>query len=142
MHVSESKWLAHTVTLAFASLSLAIAACSSSGSTGECACPAGEFLISVPADRASDVKSVIASGACEFADSAGNGQYSAASASVGTCHIAVTFKSGAPEYDTDVSIVRGPPSCGCLQGPTTAVVVPDVDGGGAGGEGGGEGSIE
>jgi hypothetical protein len=128
-----SNW----IYVALAVAGLGSAACSSSGSTDTvCACPNATFLISVPADRATDVASITASGACEFADPAGSGQYSAEATSVGTCHIAVTFKSGAAEYDTDVATVRGPSPCACLQGPTAPVVVPEVDGGGAGGEGG------
>jgi hypothetical protein len=130
MHGSERKWLVHTFTLAFASLSVAITACSSSGGADPvCACPNAAFSISVPADRAADVASVTASGACSRPDLSGGDQTSVLEDSVGTCHIAVTFKSGAPEYDTDVSIGRGPSPCGCLQGPAAGVVVPDVDGG-------------
>jgi hypothetical protein len=51
--------------------------------------------------------------------------------SVGTCHIAVTFKSGAPEYETDVALVQGTDECEavCAPMPTSPVVIPDVDGG-------------
>lgn len=121
------------IYVALAVAGLGSAACGSSGSTDAvCACPSGTFLVSVPAD----VASVTASGACEFADPDGSGQYSVEATSVGTCHIAVASKSGAAEYDTDVATVRGPSPCECLQGPTAPVVVPELDGGRAGGEGG------
>jgi len=144
MRGNDRKRLVYTVALAFVSLSvLAITACSSSsggGSDGACSCPAAIFLISVPAD----VASLTASGACGSADHIASDQYSVYENSVGTCHIAVTFKNGAPEYDTDVSLAHGTVGCEtqCAPTPTAPVVIPDVDGGGAGGEGGGEGSAQ
>jgi hypothetical protein len=115
-----------------------ISACSSSGSGNdiECACPSGEFLVTVPADRASDIQSLRASGACSNASRFGCERYSVEEDSVGTCHIAVTFRSGAPEFDTDVALARGTFECEavCAPTPVSPVVIPDVDGGSGVGE--------
>jgi hypothetical protein len=56
--------------------------------------------------------------------------------SVGTCHIGVVFKSGAPEFDADVPLTRGTFECeaSCSPTPSSPVVVPELDddGGAAG----------
>ncbi|HTA91732.1 MAG TPA: hypothetical protein VK745_19250 [Polyangiaceae bacterium] len=45
----------------------------------------------------------------------------------------MTFKSGAPEYDTDVTLVQQYTSgCQCDPMPTSSVAVPELDGGEAG----------
>jgi len=116
---------------------LALAACSSDGNAPmECHCPAGIFLVSVPADRMNDVDSVTATGACSHASPSGKDGYSVSEDGVGTCHIAVTFKSGAPEFDADVQLARGTFECeaSCPPVPSSPVVVPELDGdGGIGG---------
>ena len=121
----------------WASGALVLAACSSDGNAPMvCHCPAGVFLVSIPADRTSDVESVTATGACSNASPSGKGGYSVSEDSVGTCHIAVTFQSGAPEFDTDVPLARGTFECEASCAPTTSspVVVPELDGdGGIGG---------
>jgi hypothetical protein len=139
------------VVPALTSFVLLVTACDSSSSPDlECNCPANVFAIAVPPDRASDIKSVRASGACAEPVRLSCKEISVLEESVGTCHIAVTFKSGAPEYDTDVTLAHGTFECEtvCFPTPTSPVVIPDVDGGsvvasdagcglGAGGEGGG-----
>jgi hypothetical protein len=72
-----------------------------------------------------------ASGACSGASPFSNRGYFVDAEKVGICHIAVTFKSGAPEYDTDVTLARGTYECEavCAPMPTSPVVIPDVDGG-------------
>ena len=115
---------------------LLLAACTSSGSA-ECSCPLMVVLVSVPADRIGDVGSVTATGACSNVSPAMGDQYQyyVKEDSVGTCHIVVTFQSGAPEFETDVSLTLTTPDCDCAFAPTSPVVVPELeaDGGAAGG---------
>jgi hypothetical protein len=93
-----------------------------------------EVLVSVPADRIGDVRSVTATGACSNVSPAMGDQYYVKEDSVGTCHIVVTFQSGAPEFETDVSLTLTTPDCDCAFAPTSPVVVPEVEeDGGAGG---------
>lgn len=117
--IDETRILA-VIVLALALL----ASCSGGNNDTVCSCPLSMLVISVPADRASNVKSVTATGACEKASALSVGPNG-----TGTCHIAVTFKSGASEYDTDVAIVPGPSPCECPQVSTSSVAVPELDGG-------------
>jgi len=116
---------------------LMIAACSSSEPAMVCHCPNAAFDVTVPADRVNDVKSVAATGACSNA-SFDSGRISISEDSVGTCHIVVVFKSGAPEFDADVPLTRGTFECeaSCAPTPSSPVVIPEVvddgDGGAAG----------
>ena len=113
-----------------------VTACGSSGDLrggggGEptvCNCPSGVFSISVPADRVNDVESVSATGACSHASSSNGDEYYLSEDSVGTCHISVTFKSGAPEFEADVPLTRGTYECEavCAPTPSSPVVVPEA----------------
>jgi hypothetical protein len=107
-----------------------LASCSGGNNDTDCRCPANQFRISVPANRASDVQSVTATGACSI-EPPGQVEVDLTATGAGTCHIAVTFKSGAPEYDTDVALVQGTAGCeaACAPVPTSSVAVPELDGG-------------
>lgn len=118
---------------------LALGACASSDdSSQDCRCPAGGFFVTVPADRAADVQAVSATGACsnpsELAElksppdaAQPSDEFSVFEDDVGTCHLSVTFKSGAPEFDTDVQLVRGTVGCqaSCSPVPSAPVSVPE-----------------
>jgi hypothetical protein len=113
----------------FASLGFLVIAGCSSASPPVCRCPAYVVSIMIPTDRANDVSSVTATGACSAA--AGDGaSYYAQIVNEGTCHVAVVFKSGATEFDADVPLTRCTSgeccsSCGPLaSGPVT---VPEAD---------------
>ena len=116
-----------------------VTACSSSSSGPAlvCSCPAGAFEVTVPADRVHDVESVVATGACSNA-SFDSGMISIFEDSVGTCHIVVVFKSGAPEFHADVPLKRGTYECeaSCAPTPSSPVVIPEVADDGDGGAGG------
>lgn len=113
---------------------LMIAACSSGSTPMACRCPSGAFGVSVPADRIDDVGSVTATGACSNA-SFGSGMIYVSEKSVGTCHIVVVFKSGAPEFDADVPLTQGTFECeaSCSPMPSSPVAVPELNDAGAAG---------
>ena len=113
---------------------LMVAGCTSSGPAMVCNCPADVFEVTVPADRVDDVKSVAATGACSNA-SFDSGRIFISEDGVGTCHIVVVFKSGAPEFDADVPLMRGAFACEtvCSPTPSSPVVIPEVADEGAGG---------
>ena len=102
-----------------------------------CRCPNAAFEVTVPADRVDDVKSVAATGACSNA-SFDSDRISISEDSVGTCHVVVVFKSGAPEFDADVPLARGTFECeaSCAPTPSSPVVIPEVAEVGDGGAGG------
>jgi len=109
---------------------LALAACQS---TDFCEC--GEFGvgIAVPASRQADVDQVTMSGpgcSSEVVVSS-PGVYWAQGLGEGTCHVVVTWKSGAAPFMADVAVKLQ--SVGCCTGFLgDGVIVPELDGGGAG----------
>ena len=113
----------------FASLALLVIAGCSSANPGLCRCPASVVSIAIPSDRASDVSSVTATGACSAAQGDG-AVYNAQIVNQGTCHVAVVFKSGATEFDADVPV---PPCTGevccssCGPWASGSVTVPEAD---------------
>jgi len=127
----HSLYKGSSVLMVLIGAALATFTACSNESSFDCRCPSGAFEISVPADRASDVESVTATGACSLASSLGGEQVGLSEDRVGTCHIAVTFKSGAPEYDTDVTLAQGTYECEavCAPMPTSPVAIPELEGG-------------
>jgi hypothetical protein len=114
-------------------------ACSNSDEAAACNCPNDAFGVTVPADRAGDVKSVTATGVCLVSSFDSSNILIGVSGS-GSCHITVTFKSGAPEFDANVQIEPATDACACRQVPSSPVVIPELDGGGSIADGGEAGS--
>ena len=76
-----------------------------------------EFRRGRPEDRVADVANVSATGSCSYANDFVTGDppglYWVTPNNAGTCRIAVTFRSGAPTFHTDVEISGPTTSCGC-----------------------------
>jgi len=137
MNRPKLEWRHKSALLACAlvAASLTVAACSSDNQDEKCNCPAGVFVLPIPAARAADVKSVAATGACSKAESTGNGEFSVSEDDTGTCHLTITFESG-PAVDLAVMLSRGTTGCAseCAPTPTSPVEFPG--GTGAAGAGG------
>jgi hypothetical protein len=107
---------------------LALGACASE--TVFCDCGEYGVGISVPADRFDDVANVTATGpgcASEVMTPQPH-VFWVRGRAVGTCHIEITFRSGAPTFTADAQVEAHQTGCcsGFLADP---VVVPELDGG-------------
>jgi hypothetical protein len=70
------------------------------------------FSVVVPPDRQGDVASVVTTGQCGDAESvAPDGVFFVRVLGEGTCHVTVTFRSGAPTFQADVPIVTSKTGC-------------------------------
>jgi hypothetical protein len=109
-------------------------------------CDCGEvgLGISIPADRIDDVATVTASGpGCESAVMMPYPRvFWVAGRAAGTCHVEVTFRSGAPTFRADAELV--PHSEGCCNGYIgEGIIVPDLDAGpGPGSDAGADGPLD
>jgi hypothetical protein len=114
----------------FLSLSLAIAAVCSSGCGDDChhSCPIDIFSVDV--ENASDVAAVSATGPCAPQTVTGSqpGIYFFSPTGLGVCHLTVSFRSGAPDFVSDVKITPNPGPCCVNQAvaETSEVYVPDL----------------
>jgi|SRR3954470_20678272 hypothetical protein len=122
---SSRHWISGLVALPIASL-LAV------GCGADChhSCPISNFAVDVPADRVDDVASVTPTGPCRSESVTGSapGIYFVSVTGNGTCQIAVSFRSGAPDFVASVSIVPNPGPC-CVGQPAAQqgiISVPDL----------------
>ena len=109
-------------TLLCCILSLAGVSC---GDNCRFSCPLGDFLVVVPTDRVSDVTGVTPSGPCrpELVTGFPAGEYFIQVDGIGVCHVTVSFRSGAPDFVTDVKMNPGPgPCCAGEATPETSMV--------------------
>jgi len=102
----------------------------SSGDDCNHSCPTGSFAVTVPEDRLSDVASVEGTGPCSPQTITGSPPqvFFFGVTGEGVCHITVSFRSGAPDFVSDVLLAKPKAGC-CLNGAyaqDSDVIVPEI----------------
>ena len=123
-------------------LAAGLAGACSSASADQCrhSCPLGYLDVPIPADRLSDLASIVGMGTCdqmfsELSAAAGfpPGHYTTVVHGAGSCHVTVSFLSGAPDFVGDVQTEFGSPCCTTVAyAQPSFLSVPEIGAGDAG----------
>jgi hypothetical protein len=103
--------------LILVALTMGLAGACSCGAQCNHGCHVGNLDLLIPADRLSDVESIVGTGTCDQGFSPPRaagfppGHYTTVVHGAGTCHVAVSFLSGAPDFVGDVQTAFGSPCC-------------------------------
>jgi hypothetical protein len=105
-------------------------------------CPVPFVTVMVPADRLNDVASIVGTAPCDHAAATLPGEspdlfFIPILGGEGTCHLTVSFSSGAPAFAADVKVAFSNPCCPTQSTPQPGVIfVPEIGSvdGGTGGD--------